>query len=283
MKMCMLIIVIVLIGGCKSSSTTTTQSAIGNATASSCIIGKWPSSSLPLNIKMSSEFTGDYSASHLVAGLNPLEQMAKAWNDPLAASSKVLITTPFSNATTTGFTSTSSFRDSEIGIYKSHTWFSNVSASALAITQFFGVVTSHPTLGQYIELTHADIIVNYFNYGSKMTMTNNPAYEFDVPTVVLHEMGHLLGLCHESTKTSVMAPYYLTTQRSLKAYDQDIIKDIYVDNALSPMSVKNNNVNALGSTPGTEVKGIIELKADGTCTHFLEGKKMYSHHVNLKK
>jgi hypothetical protein len=138
-------------------------------------------------------------------------------------------------------------------------------------------VTSSPGLGQYIELTHADIIANYRDYGSRFTMRNNPLIEFDLPTVMLHEMGHLLGLCHETTKPSIMAPYYLTTQRSLQAYDADLMKDIYVDGAISAFSTKNANTNALSSPIGTEVRGVIELHEDGKCIHYLEGKKIFEH------
>ncbi len=264
--------------GCKQSSSTTTAAAIG-APASSCIIGKWSDGSLPLNVKMSSEFASDYTGADLVAGLNPLEQMAKVWN---TGSTRTLVTVPFPAAATTGYSATSSFRDSEIGIYKSHTWFSSVSSSALAITQFYGVVSSSPGLGQYVELTHADIIANYRDYGSRFTMTNNPFIEFDLPTVVLHEMGHLLGLCHETKKPSIMAPYYLTVQRSLQAYDADLIKDIYVDGAITAFSAPNANSNAISSPDGTEVRGIIELHKDGKCVHYLEGKKILEHTVKLK-
>ncbi|MBC7427550.1 MAG: matrixin family metalloprotease [Bacteriovorax sp.] len=265
---------LLLLISCKQTTTTTTQAIIA---PTSCIIGKWSDSYLPLSVKMSSEFSSDYSGADLVAGLNPLEQMAKVWN---TASTRSLITVPFPIASTTGYTSTSSFRDSEIGIYKSHTWYNGVSSSALAITQFYGVITSNAGLGQYIDLTHADIIVNYRDYGSKFTMTNNPMIEFDLPTVVLHEMGHLLGLCHETTKPSIMAPYYLTVQRSLRAYDADLIHDIYIDNAISAFSVKNVNRNALSSPPGTEVSGVIELHADGKCIHYLNGKKLFEHSVD---
>ncbi|MBY0415798.1 MAG: matrixin family metalloprotease [Bdellovibrionales bacterium] len=269
-----------LISSCKQT-TTTSQTTTGNI--GSCIIGKWSSGSLPLNLKMSSEFSGDYTNSDLVGGLNPLEQVAQAWNNATLPST-TLITTPFPIASTTGYSSTSSFRDGEIGIYKSHSWFSGVSSGALAITQFYGVVTASPALGgQYINLTHADIIVNYRDYGSRITMSYNPFVEFDLPTIVLHEMGHLVGLCHESSRPSVMAPYYLTTQRSLQNYDIDLIKDIYVDGVITPFSAQAKNTNALSSSPGTEVKGVIELHADGKCIHYINGKKIYEHTADLKR
>ena len=252
--------------GCKQTKTVT-QSALN--LPSSCIIGKWSNSSLPLNLKMAPEFAGDFTAADYdVNSLNSLEQMAKKWN---TAATRTLITVPFGAATAnaTTFTSTSSFRDSEIGIYKSPNWFNNVSSSALAITQFFGVVASSPGLGQYIELTHADIIANYRDYNLRFTMPNNPMVEFDVPTVILHEMGHLLGLCHETKKPSIMAPYYLTVQRSLQAYDADLIKDIYVDGTISA----NSNSNAISEPDGTVVRGIIELHKDGRCIHSVNGKK----------
>lgn len=268
-----------LLSACKQT-TTTTQSAIGT-NIGSCLIGKWADSSLPVRMYMSSEFTGDYTNANLVNGLNPLEQMAKVWND--AVPSKQLLYLPFGAATTTGYSDTSSFRDGEIGIYKSHNWFTNVSSSALAITQFYGVVTTSQGLGQYIQLTHADIMVNYRDYGSKLTMTNNPLVEYDLPTIVLHEMGHLLGLCHESKRPSIMAPYYLTTQHSIQAYDRDLISDIYVDGVISGLSA-NTNTNALSSPIGTEVRGTIELHADGKCVHYMDGKKTYEHMIeNFKR
>lgn len=265
-----------LFTGCKSSKTES-QSALG-AIKASCLIGKWSDSRLPLNVKMSSDFVGDINGASMVAGLNPLEQMAKAWNT--AASPKTLITVPFPATATTGYADTSSYRDGEIGIYKSANWFTNVQSQAIAITQYYGVITSSAGLGQYVDLTHADIIINYRDYGPDLTMNINPTYDYDLPTVVLHEMGHLVGLCHESVQPSIMDPYYYTTQRSLKAFDIDVIKDIYIDGAISRI----NNVNALSLPVGTEVKGMIELHADGKCVHSMNGKKTFEHMVeNFKK
>jgi hypothetical protein len=266
------------LASCSQQNTSTSTSAINAGTPTSCIIGKWSDGYLPLALKMSSDFDSDYvKAINGGDQFNPLEQMANEWN---TAAGRTLITTPFSAATPHNYATTAEFKDNEIGIYKSYTWFPTVSHSALAITQFYGVVTSNAGLGQYISLTHADIIVNYYDYRNSFTMTNNPLIEFDLPTVVLHEMGHLLGLCHETKKLSVMAPYYLTVQRTLQSYDADLIHDIYIDNAISALSVQNNNHNALSEPPGTEVKGIIELHADGKCIHYINGKKIFEHRVD---
>lgn len=256
----------------------TTRTIGSEFTGNSCLIGKWPSNRLPLTVKMSDEFDSDYHpVNDLVGGLNPLEQMAKVWNN--ATSPLTLINENFPTTATHGYASTNSFNDSEIGIYKSTSWFTNVSSSALAITQFYGTVEESAGLGRHINLSHADIIVNYRDYGGDFTMVNNLAYDYDLPTVILHEMGHLLGLCHEVSRPSVMAPYYLVPQRTLKAYDADIIKDIYVDGVISGLST---NSNALTAPVGSEVRGVIELHANGKCIHKVDGKITYEHQVSLK-
>lgn len=281
---------LLLLSACKGSKSGSSASSAGPSLTgsgkSSCLVGRWPDSSLPLNLKMSSAFTGDFTgADYDVFTHNSLEQMAKVWN---VGATRGLLTVPFAATGTTGYSATTSFRDSEMGIYKSYTWFSNVSSSALAITQFYGIVTNSAGLGDYIELTHADIIVNYKDYAPKLTMPNNPLKEFDVPTIILHEMGHLLGLCHESKQLSVMQPYYLSTQRSLQTFDRDIIQDLYVDSAIAHMEVSKKNAISSKSEEsnlppvGTEVSGVIELRANGECIHKVNGKEIYKHITKLK-
>lgn len=263
---------IVLLAACKKT-TTVTQSALGSVSGG-CLIGRWSNDKLPLDIRLSPEFS---------AGDKPyLELMAARWNNEVNPTlGKNLIVPSFATAGVSSFASTASFNDSEFGIYKSYNWFGNVSNNALAITQFFGTVVNSPGLGNHIDLRHADIILNYDDYGSEFTMTNQNGFEYDVPTIVLHEMGHFLGLCHKNDQASVMGSYYLGASQSLYAYDKKIIKDLYVNGSISGLEVKNTN--ALSAPVGTEVKGIIELHADGKCIHSINGEKVFEHQTEIFK
>lgn len=277
-KLIILFTFTLLFASCKKSETKT-QAPLG-ANFGSCIIGKWSDASLPLNLKVSSSF-GLQPTIPDINNLNQIEQMAKVWND--AVPSRPLLRLPLDVTTNAGYASTSSYRDGEIGIYKSPNWFSNVSSNALAITQFYGTVTSSAGLGTYISLTHGDIIVNYRDFGSEFTMTNAPAFDFDVPTIILHEMGHLLGLCHEVNQPSIMAPYYLATQHAIQQADVTVINNLYGPNASAYSVRQNNNTNALSLPIGTEVSGMIELRDDGKCLHYLNGKKTFEHVVEKFK
>jgi hypothetical protein len=278
MKMFFISILLLLFSSCKQqdSSSQSITGPTSNIQASSCNIGKWNSALLPLALKLSPELVSDFTNADLISGLNPIEQMAKNWNDATSPNIS-LFQLPFPTAAGSGSTSLSGFRDNELGIYKSHTWFSNVSSSALAITQFYGVVKSDASLGTYIDLTHADIILNYRDFGSDFTYNGNSFLSYDIPTVLLHEMGHFLGLCHESNYSSIMAPYYISTQKSLKNFDTNKIKALYLNNQNYGVSAMTAPTNALSAPIGSEVKGIVELNANGICKHYINGKLVYEH------
>jgi hypothetical protein len=275
-----LILFLLLLASCKPQQQAS-QAAPTPQLTGSCTIGKWSTlGTTPLNLKMSSDFIGDFTGADFVGGLNPIEQVANAWNT--AISGKSFFKVPFDTATTSGYPSVTEFKDSELGIYKSHNWFSNVSSQALAITQFYGYVRTDSSLGNYIDLTHADIIVNYRDFGPNLTM-HLPAStgNYDLPTIVIHEMGHFLGLCHEANRSplppiSIMEPYYYSTQRVLMARDKTKINDLYSNNTITPLIAKVGS-NAIAMPEGTPVRGIIELRANGKCMHYINGKLVYEH------
>jgi hypothetical protein len=267
---------------CKQQTAASTTANQTPNFSNSCTVGKWSSGSLPINLKLSSEFVSDFTGGDIVNGLNPIEQMGKVWNDSI--SGNTFFTVPFQQASTTGYTSSNSFHDSEMGIYKSYNWFSDVSSSALAITQYYGYLRSNPTLGSYVDLTHADIIVNYRDFGGEFTTGATPSFMgYDISTVILHEMGHFLGLCHDSGHTSIMRPYYMSARRTLYSFDITKITDLYVNNLNTLGSVSAySTANAISLPEGTLVRGRIELMAGGLCKHYLNGKLVFEHQTDKK-
>jgi len=274
-----ILIIILSIGlqACKQELPPTQSAAVvpsGSTTSSSCAIGKWTSiNPTGIELSYSSEFTSDFTSTDYDNGLNPLEQSAKNWNS--AISSKTLFKLPLLETSNTGSTDLTDYRDNEFGIYKSHTWFTNVSSSALAITQYYGRMSSTGSLGSFVELSHADIIFNYRDFGSSFKYKNAVTGQYDIQTVLFHELGHFLGLCHDSSHLSVMRPFYNGVRRFAYSFDEQKITDLYINdrNTLAP----TGGSQAVKLPDGVEVVGRIELHANGECKHYKNGKLDYVH------
>ena len=172
-----------------------------------------------------------------------------------------------------------SYLDDEMGIYKSQSWFSELGPGILAITQFFGIRRNlHGR--EYIEFQHADIIVNYRDYSFSSNLVDDKTY--DLPSLLLHEMGHFVGLRHEySTTKSVMWPALRRNVSARQLYPIDIqhLEDNYNVQEVKPLTVEIQ-ASAMISTPKTEyVQGRFELRADGDCVYFINGKEIGTHHL----
>ena len=239
---------------------------------------RWDSNKLPLTINISSDFIfppADIDG----AGRNPIEQMQKQWDDALPG--KSLFNYPAIPIAGKGMASLDSYRDAHFGVYFSDDWFTGVSSDALAITQFYALKKSS-AWGDYYALTHTDIIVNNrdFDFSTNAASTTN----YDLHTVILHELGHLLGLGHQFdySISAVMRPYLgiSDSKRSLTSDDENRIVDLYNPGAVAlgasnfflGSSVKKSNI-----PDGTEYHGVIELLASGECRHFRNGVLIKSH------
>ncbi len=224
---------------------------------------------------------------------HPVEQMMKKWNE--SSNALDFFRLDITTVSNKDLDSVSSYlNDGELGVYRSDNWISGVSSQALAITAYKAFHRNSGTSDHHLEIVHADIIINYRDYN--FTTDSNDNFFYDLHSVLLHEMGHALGLKHVENNSinSVMAPYLgrSDVSRELTNHDKTTVQSLY---GLSSLKASPFMVAAL-STPSKfelpkdaresedgAIIGVIELRADGECRHYLEGKLTQSHHHDIKK
>ena len=231
---------------------------------------RWKKENLPLKVKVANELQSLLTGVHFDnAGYSVYEQELREWNQ--GHGSIELFDLPAQVVTNIDSTSLNSYNDGTIAIYKNTNWFPNVSDNALAITQIYGVRKNIGFSDEYVELTHADIIVNF----DRFTFNLNPGskIDYDLPSVILHELGHLLGLPHQTdfSRPSVMSKYFGTfdTIRELYVLDKETIRANYPTSSFSALTATNSiikEVDPSNSKFEQPVRGIIELRADGSCS-----------------
>lgn len=234
-----------------------------------------------LNVKIADEFRNDFvPADYDSNNRDPIEQVMHQWN---LADSRTYFVLPASTTTNKDYSNLSSFQDGELGIYKSHSWFSEVSSSALAITQFYAIRRNAGSSAEYLELTHADIIVNYRDHDFSLNPLSS--IDYDLPSVLIHELGHFIGLQHtDYYTTSVMQPYMGTRDafRALYAADITNINNLY--NGASSLTASGSKAlarTAQNAGPQDEVvQGYFELREDGKCKHYINEEFIGEHSMH---
>lgn len=269
---------------------------------------KWDASSLVngMDVKISQDIINSFDNNDLDSNnYNPVEQMFAQWNG--ATSAETFFRIPATATENRDHAELTTYRDSEMGIYKSYSWFSNVQETVLAVTQYYGYRRNSGTASEYIQITHADIILNEFNYDFSTDASSLVTY--DIHSVILHELGHFLGLAHTSSfsTNSVMQPSLAISgsKRTITSYDAESIVELYGGSSSSALmaqtealSVSASSSSAVSSSstqkktlPSAarqisddgEVHGLIELRADGICQHRINGQIVSKHEVDLHK
>jgi len=239
---------------------------------------RWADASLPLTVFMGDTMMAEVAGTDDGNGHNLIEQMEKQWNDADPSRNYFEISTTHSN-TNLNYTDLNNYLDGEIGIYKSTNWFSFIGAGVLAVTSYLG-----ENRGSYVRLSHADIIMNYRDY----TFTNNEANNsnYDLPSVILHELGHMIGLKHTESSVipSVMQPTLGASdvKRNVTAYDISYITSNY-NNTPAALVANPLALTTLDEEQPKYIHGYIELRTDGNCYHYQNKKLVEVHKHKLAK
>jgi hypothetical protein len=273
----------------ENTNSSDSSSSSRKSTTSQSSSMKWSTSSLSSNglqVYISDELIAEFDSQDYEDDKNPVQQMLQRWNESVESTVlfDVSSSSDANSISVAQKTDLADYNDNVLGIYKHDEWFSDVSSSALAITQFFGKRINSGTEYEYLELIHADIIINFkeFSFG----IGDKSIEDYDLPSVVLHELGHFLGLGHSSyNDTSVMVPYLDVgvEKRELYEYDIESINDLYLSQTsdssfiTSALSLGTQTTKPKSEDNQDLVQGIIELQANGDCKHYIDGALVKVH------
>lgn len=280
MKLALFILNLMIFTSCVPTKTTDATTTSGNINASAPYL--WSASSFPRDLKISDQFT--------VAEVGNITAMSTAWETGVQNKKNFIdhnavktteISSPTLNMDTLG-------DDGVEGVYKILNWPTTLPGSALAVTQIFGRRFNIGSPSEYVRIEHADILLNdhFYDFRTGNTHVNN---SFDLRTVMLHEMGHYLGLNHKYGDT-VMIPS-IGEYSSNRAPTNTDIADMASKYSItlgtgSSSAIVAQNVQPqyvpLNNDQGTRIKILIELMADGECVHKENGAVIQRHPASLK-
>jgi Matrixin len=275
------ILCLLFLVSCVPSASSDKTTTTGNINADAPYL--WSDKAFPKTVKVSDAFGVNETANFTA--------MSTAWKTALADKVTFFAYGAVTPEITNVSFSMSSLLDSTMGIYKTTRWPSSLSGTALAVTQIFGRRYNVGDSDEFVNIEHADILVNYDLYHFD---TTDSGTGFDLRTVVLHEMGHFLGLQHKaqtSTRSaSVMYPSIDADEakRTPQAVDiSDMVSKYRINlgtgaayymtaDSMPTYEVKTGDVGAPESLQ-------IELHAHGECVHRLNGVIVKRHSADLSK
>ena len=269
-----------------------------------------------LELLISTSFLSSFSSQYNDAsGDDPIEQMMKEWNN--STTNYTFYKVPASSVSNLSGNLQDYIDDSNLGIYQSSTWFDSIGSLTLAVTQYAGVRSNIGTSLEFIRLFQSDIIINYRDYTFSVDVNNTE--DFDLPSVIIHELGHFIGLGHQNDLSipSVMHPSIGVSSIERTLYSNDISSiqqsygvtsllaedaplrfdiSVHINDLLDQIDRRENKmfygreVLLMDSDQfqeekkdGDMVYGSFELRVDGSCWHYQNGSVVGHHSMSIGK
>ncbi len=260
-------------------NTKTASVSSGSVSASAPFL--WESG-FPKNMYVSNAFATAPEQASVTASLNNWEVALNNYNFFTEAGTVA--------EKTDTITSASQLRDNTLGIYKATNWPYPEFSGALAITQIFATRENRGSSNEFLSIVEADIIINYEDF----YFDDLPGvFDYDFRTVLVHELGHFLGLQHKPDSyprnQTVMYPRILNQDDEVKqtpftvdkqdlAAKYGIVLPLMAGGSAIVGTPKTYTRNP--GTTGEMTKIILELRANGECVHHADGVEFARHQMN---
>jgi len=271
----------ILLFSCNNSEFNGENSVSNDKTNTSTVnaISKWPTSALGnqgIELKISDRILEFY-----LDDQTQINQIISEWNNSISGK-KLIKENPQTVSNFEPVDLEDYGSDNTFGIYVSDSWFPDQDSFALAITQYFGIRNEKGDL----ELVHGDIILNNNSQFSYFTNLDSASPdEYDLSSILLHEIGHFLGLGHQSFLVdSIMQPTLstFTVERELYNIDKNAIQSIYSSTGSSLSLIPSKIASAKNVKKNNKVvRGVIKLLPNGLCEHFENGELVHQHFEEL--
>jgi hypothetical protein len=127
------------------------------------------------------------------------------------------------------------------GIYLAQGPVDDLQAPNLAVTQIIFYTNKDNPQKPFYQILHTDIVLNGHEYEFTSSPFDNGAYY--LLTLILHEVGHVLGLGHEYQGIMYPSMSTLDKQETLTTFDENLIQEKY--DSMNPPVITAPTLNSL--------------------------------------
>lgn len=257
-------LIILLLSACNNSEESKDSGESFRLTTSEKEPYLWLNDNFPKSLYISQEFSQ--------TEINAIAAMGEQWKTSME-NKKTFFNTSMMSSLDSEQTNIDNLFDDMLGIYKVYDWPEDLSPGSLGVTQIFGYRYNIGKPNEFVDIVHADILLNYDNFQFHSDL-NTSKVGYDMRTVLIHEMGHFLGLKHipqeEDRNSSVMYPYLRSSEIKRLPQERDITM-LGLKYRIPAGDVTREDVMAEDEfeieedDPGKEVRIVLELMPDGNC------------------